>query len=59
MRVTHDDGTIDNRYTFGKEFCGYSTPMIAVRFCGDLIGFCRDENKAQHVADTHKKGRAV
>ena len=55
--IKHQDGSKDNRYTFTSEFLGYSVPMLAVRFCGDLIGACSDKGKALHVAETHQRNR--
>lgn len=57
--IKHDDGTKDNRYTYGLEYCGYSVPMHCVRFCGELIGVARDADKALHIAQTHKQERMV
>jgi hypothetical protein len=58
LRVCHADGSPDNRYSFGYEYCGYSVPMLVVRFCGEMLGVSRDEEKALHVALTHQQGRA-
>ena len=47
----------DKRYELTYEYCGYSIPMICVRFCKDLIGVCRNETGAERVINQHVKER--
>lgn len=48
-----DDGTPDDRYTLTWEWMGYSTPMLALRFCGELIGVPRGIVAARRIAEAH------
>lgn len=49
----HDSGKPDARYTLDWEYMGYSTPMLALRFCGELIGVPRGLMSARRIADDH------
>lgn len=53
----HDNGKPDSRYTASLEYTGYSVPLIACRFCGDLIGAAPDELKASRIMADHKTRR--
>jgi hypothetical protein len=54
---THGNGTPDKRYSISEEYLGYSVPMFAARFCGELIGACRTRDKAAFVIATHNSDR--
>ena len=49
----HNDGKPDNRYSLAYEFLGYSEPMLALRFCGDLIGVPHGIIQARRIANAH------
>lgn len=49
----HDDGKPDNRYELAYEWLGYSVPMLALRFCGELIGVPQGIIAARRIADEH------
>lgn len=57
MRITHQDGTTDRRYTVAKEFAGQAKPQFVARFCGEWIGAAGREAGAWLLAGTHKHGR--
>lgn len=48
-----DDGTPDDRYQLSYEWLGYSVPMLALRFCGELIGVPHGITQARRIADEH------
>jgi hypothetical protein len=47
----------DARYTAEREYCGYSVPMIVVRFCGERIGVTQYPSAAERIADVHNRER--
>jgi len=49
----HDNGRPDDRYRLAYEFLGYSVPMLALRFCGELIGVPNGIMSAKRIADDH------
>jgi hypothetical protein len=49
----HDDGKPDDRYQLAYENLGYSVPMLALRFCGELIGVPHGITQARRIADDH------
>ena len=48
-----DNGAPDDRYQLQYEHLGYSVPMLALRFCGELIGVPRGIMAARRIADEH------
>ena len=55
-----DIGTMklpDARYQAKLEYCGYSVPMIVVRFCGERIGVTQYPSAAERIADVHNRER--
>ena len=49
----HDDGKPDERYKLAYEWLGYSVPMLALRFCGELIGVPNGIMAARRIAEDH------
>lgn len=49
----HDNGKPDERYQLAYENLGYSVPMLALRFCGELIGVPHGIMGAKRIADDH------
>ena len=49
----HDNGAPDERYELAYEFLGYSMPVLALRFCGELIGVPHGITQARRIADEH------
>jgi hypothetical protein len=49
----HNDGKPDARYQLAYEWLGYSVPMLALRFCGELIGVPHGLMTARRIADEH------
>ena len=49
----HDDGKPDDRYSLAYEYLGYSEPMLALRFCGELIGVPHGIIQARRIAEEH------
>ena len=49
----------DARYSVAYQWCGYSVPMIAVCFCDELLGMCRNELTANNVIAEHHKNRST
>lgn len=49
----HDDGKPDDRYQLAYEWLGYSVPMLALRFCGELIGVPHGLMTARRIAEDH------
>ena len=49
----HDNGEPDERYELAYEFLGYSMPVLALRFCGELIGVPHGITQARRIADEH------
>lgn len=50
-----NSGKADARYTLEYEWLGYSEPMLALRFCGELIGVPHGIIQARRIADAHYK----
>ena len=48
-----DSGVPDERYQLAYEWLGYSVPMLALRFCGDLIGVPHGITQARRIAEDH------
>lgn len=48
---------LDNRYSFSKEFCGYSTTKIVLRFCGEFLGAFDTKTEALSSALEYEKDR--
>jgi hypothetical protein len=48
-----DNGATDERYQLAYEWLGYSEPMLALRFCGDLIGVPHGITQARRIAEDH------
>jgi len=44
----------DKRYTKSLEYCGYATPRIIARFCGEWIGQSETEEKALNLCFNHR-----
>jgi len=57
--ITHEDGTPDKRYTFGKEFTGHisAKPRYVARFCGEWLGDSADISGAVLIAEEYEKSR--
>ena len=47
----------DARYTAAYEYCGYSVPMIVLRFCDKWIATCHSPSGAERVAAAHAAER--
>jgi hypothetical protein len=47
------NGKPDDRYSLAYEWLGYSEPMLALRFCGDLIGVPHGIIQARRIANAH------
>ena len=54
MKITHDNGKTDNRYTVTLEHSGYAGPTYTARFCGDYIGQHEREAIAWLICAEHK-----
>lgn len=54
---THADGRRDQRYHANTEYCGYSIPLIVVRFCDKWIGAVSSEELANRVMAAHAATR--
>jgi len=48
-----DNGKPDERYEVTYEWLGYSVPMLALRFCGELIGCPKGLTTARRIAEAH------
>lgn len=59
MRITHDNGQTDSRYTVAKEHAGHPTPVWVVRFNGAFVMACRREYMAWIKAGEHKQARGL
>lgn len=57
MRITHQDGTTDRRYSVAEEFTGKAKPQFVARFCGERIGSAGREAGAWLLAGAHKHGQ--
>jgi len=44
---------IDKRYTLSREFCGYPTAQLVVRFCGEWLGIAVNADDAQAIIAAH------
>jgi hypothetical protein len=49
----------DARYTATSEFCGYSVPMLVVRFCGERIGVSNNLPAALRIMNDHNDKRQL
>lgn len=54
MKITHDNGTTDNRYTVTLEHGGELHPYHCARFCGDWLGQFNSEARAWLACAEHK-----
>ena len=59
MRVTHENGRTDNRYTVAPEYFGGSKPAQVARFCGQYLGRADNDWKAWLICAEHKALRLV
>jgi hypothetical protein len=54
MRITHDNGGTDSRYTVTLEHTGRPTAVYVARFCGDWLGCNGRDSLAWLICAEHK-----
>lgn len=57
MKITHDNGTTDKRYTVAPMATGHAMPSHAALFCGEYIGQAGTDWQAWLICAEHKAAR--
>lgn len=55
--MKHPDGTIDNRYSINKEWCGQTEAKFIIRFCNRWIDKADTIEQAEEIALRHAEAR--